>query len=262
MVQDRRWQVTYFSPAGRAWELSSHEWVAGLRAGGISGLVSAPTVSTFTSLGAPGQLVEAHQIPAASGSLDVFVRSDGVRSATEVWAQLRGEFRARPPLGKLVMMSPSGPATAMVRLSGPLPPPETDDAFAEVKPLKIPLSIDEGVWWLEPRQVAGARVVDVVNRGDVVVWPELRWQGAGGRVELPSGASVVLPSAATQWRVSLDPLRARSVVDARGVVNVELSNQLRRGLLPEGVQPDRVGRFRLPAGVTLRWCEGVLNPWR
>lgn len=70
-MSDRRWSMTYFSPSGKSWVLTSQDWIAGLRAGGITGLVGKLNPTTITAIGVPGQTIDGFQVPPAEGSLDL-----------------------------------------------------------------------------------------------------------------------------------------------------------------------------------------------
>lgn len=258
-MSDRRWSMAYFSPSGKSWSLTSQDWIAGLRAGGITGLVGKLNPTTITAIGVPGQTIEGFQVPPAEGSLDLFVRGDGVRSATEVWVELRSELRYRAPLGTLMISSPMGQVSTLLRVSGDLPSPDVDNLHATEKPLRVPLSNDSGLWWLEGQH--GAGTVTVTNHGDVIAWPEIEWVGAGGRVKLPSGATFVLPPVRETRRISLEPRRSRYVVDRSGKLDKELWAKIRGVVLPEGVPEEQARTYELPEGAILRWKIGVLDPW-
>lgn len=258
-MTDRRWDIRYYGPSGREWRMSSHDWNAGLKAGGFSGLTGQLSAHVVSSIGEPGQRVESYQIPPAEGYLDVFARADGGKSAAEVWVKLRQDFTWRAPFGTLVVESPLGLASAVVRLHGELPPPETDELAAEVKQLRIPLSNDSGVWWLETQQSVGT--VTVSNFGDVTIWPEIVWDGAGGVVKLPSGATFNLPAVRGEHLISLHPQRTRCVLDAQGQFADALHKQLQGVILPEGVPVGVTGVFTVPHGAKLQWKVGVLDPW-
>ncbi|CAB0998278.1 hypothetical protein FRC0497_01453 [Corynebacterium diphtheriae] len=258
-MADRRWDIRYYGPSGREWRMSSHDWNAGLKAGGFSGLVGQLSVSAVRSIGESGQRVESYQVPPADGYLDVFARADGGLTATDAWVALRQDFKRRAPFGTLVVGSPLGLASARVRLSGELPPPDVDDVMAAEKPLRVPLSNDDGVWWLEAQSFPDT--VTVTNFGDVTVWPEIVWNGAGGVVKLPSGASFNLPAVKNKHLISLHPKRTRKVLDAAGGFDDDVYKQLRGVILPEGVATGGSGVFTVPTGAELRWKVGVLDPW-
>lgn len=258
-MSDRRWSMTYFSPSGKSWVLTSQDWIAGLRAGGITGLVGKLNPTTITAIGVPGQTIDGFQVPPAEGSLDLFVRGDGMRSATEVWVELRSELRYRAPLGTLMINSPMGQVSTRLRVSGDLPSPDVDNLHATEKPLRVPVANDSGLWWLEGQH--GTGTITVTNHGDVPTWPEIEWVGAGGRVKLPSGATFILPPVQETRRISLEPRRSRYVVDSSGKLDKNLWEKIRGVVLPEGVPEEQSRTYELPEGAILRWKIGVLDPW-
>ena len=256
----RRYDVTYTDPSWRVWALSAESWIVGLKAGGLTGLVASPEAVAFQAVGVAGQVVAGLRIPPASGSLAVLARAEGGRSAMQVAADFRRAFAFAEPLGTLSVASPVGQVMAKVRLSGGIAPPEVDDDTAEVVSMDIPLTIDSGVWWKEP--VTSTGDVTVTNQGDVLIYPKISWNGAGGALTLPSQAVVELPAVSASRTIDLDPLHSRQVLTNTGTVDEALWKQLRGKVLSEGIPPGQSKTYLLPAGASLTWQEGVLDPWR
>lgn len=92
--------------------------------------------------------------------------------------------------------------------------------------------------------VTGTGSVEVENSGDAMVFPRVRWRGAGGTVVGPSGASFALPASDSERVVDLSPRRLR--LD---------------GALPEGVPVGGSGTWRLPEGASLEWELYVASPY-
>lgn len=256
----RRYDVRYVSPGGEVWNLVGDEWVAGLRAGGLEGLTASANAVTVESPGVPGQRLAGLRFGAATGSLKVFVRGDGRHPAGEVWARFRACFPFRPPFGVLTVGSPFGEVSARVRYPGGASGVERDPEGAEFVPLEMPLVNDDGVWWLALQRATGN--ITVTNFGDVYVWPLIRWNGAGGAVTLPSGATFTLPAVQSERGISLDPLKSRQVLDQDGAVDDALWRQLRGVVLSEGIPPGGTRTFVVPDGAVLEYQIGVVDPWR
>lgn len=92
--------------------------------------------------------------------------------------------------------------------------------------------------------VTGSGSVEVENSGDAMVFPRIRYRGAGGAVVGPSGASFALPTSNDERVVDLSPRRLR--LD---------------GALPEGVPVGGSGTWRLPEGASLEWELHVASPY-
>lgn len=114
--------------------------------------------------------------------------------------------------------------------------------------------------WIHTVTVSGS-VVDVVNPGDVDVWPRVRWTQAGSLV-MPSGAVIELPAVTSPRTMWLDPSESCVVKDNDGVVDQTLWRVLRGSVFPESVPPgENARRFTLPAGASLIYDVGVYSPW-
>lgn len=255
----RRWRVKYISPDGTKWDLTSDRWVAGLKAGGIKGLVGSLDAQVITPIGGVGQRVVGFRPAPRSGSLTVLLRPSEPYSLPDVWVDFRSGFVAGQ-YGWLVVKTPTGDWHLRVRPGGELPEPEYDDADASAMTVDIPLISDEGVWWSEEQEAS--RVVYLVNPGSVPIYPVITWSGAGGEVTLPSGARFTLPRSEVARGLFLDPSESLVVMDTRQVVDHELWAALRKTALPEGVPPGETRRYALPDGANCLWRVGVLDPWR
>lgn len=242
------------------WDFTG-EWAAGIKSGGVDGLVGSTADVTAAPLSGVGQVVLSQRVQPIQGAVTFHCRASGDRDAGQVAADLRAAFS--PIIGRentLVVASPLGEAQTQVRLSGPIPDPVEDPSWDEmVLNLTVPLVADEGLWWLAEQSRTGN--VTVTNRGDVPAWLKIRWNGAGGSVTLPSGARFALPSTTAPRTLFLTRKHSLVVRDDRGNVDEALWKKL-RSALPEMVMPDKTGRFVLPEGATGLWHEGVLNPWR
>ena len=153
-----------------------------------------------------------------------------------------------------------GTMHAQVRLNGASSDLEVDDATADVWSLSIPLAIDAGYWETGPFRKSGN--VTVTNSGQVYIWPEIVWEGAGGKVTLPSKAEFTLPAVENIRRLHLDPQRSHQVLNGLGVRDDELWRKIRGQIISEGVPPGQSRQYALPSGAFLEWRIGVLDPWR
>lgn len=242
------------------WDFTG-DWAAGIKSGGVDGLVGTTADVTASTLSGVGQVVLSQRVEPIQGAVTFHCRASSDRDAGQVAADLRAAFS--PIIGRentLVVASPLGEAQARVRLSGPIADPVEDPSWDEmVLNLTVPLVADEGLWWMPEQSDTGN--VTVTNRGDVPAWLKIRWNGDGGAVVLPSGARFALPAVAAPRTLFLSRQHSLVVRDDKGVVDKALWKRL-RSALPEQVMPCATGRFILPTGATAVWREGVLDPWR
>lgn len=256
-----RYELTWISPSGQEWELTSLDWVAGIRAGGIEGLVGEPTDVAVSTPGEAGQVLDSQEYPAMRGTLRFAVRGDGEKSADDVWAELRQSFRHKQ-YGTLILRgSAYGNLSAATRRGGVIPPPLVDPASEEViLDVDVPVISDEGCWWTDT--LTGTGTVTVSNSGDVPVYVKIRWSGSGGVVTLPSGATFTLPATPIPRILHLSSAQSLVVLTDSGVVDPILWKQVRGVALPELVPAEESRTFQLPSGATLEWQLGVMDPWQ
>lgn len=256
-----RYALTWTDPTGEKWNITNHGWIAGIRAGGVEGLVGTPEELTETSPAWPGQIVTSRQIPAMVGTLRFAVRGSDRESADEIWARLRRSFHHKTPGQLAVETASSETWTANIRRSGMIPPPQVDPQSQEViLGADVPVIADEGCWWSRFESRTGT--VPVSNSGDVDIWVQITWQGAGGTVVLPSGAQFVLPPTAGVRTVLLSQAESMAVVDAAGNLDDALWRELRGVALAEMVPAGEVRTWTVPEGARVQWRTGVMDPWR
>ena len=254
-----RYKIRYYSPEGHEWVLMGDEWLAGIKSGGVDGLVGDGDDVTIARVGDVGQSLDSFQPKPMTGTLTVFVRGDDAADVDAVWAGFRSGF-SRTRQGTLVVESPSQALSAGVRLSGPIPAPDEDPTSGElVRDVQVPLVADRCGWWTDWLSESGT--VTVTNWGDLTVWPQIRWGGAAGTVYLPSGARFPLPKASGERVVSLSMAQAGFITLKDGTPDFELRKQM-SGAYPEGVPAGQTRTYRLPTGAALEWQIGVLDPWR
>ncbi len=254
-----RYKIRYYSPEGHKWVLMGDEWLAGIKSGGIDGLVGDGDDVTIARVGDVGQSLDSFQPKPMTGTLTVFVRGDDAADVDAVWAEFRSGF-SRTRQGTLVVESPSQVLSAGVRLSGPIPAPDEDPTSGGfVRDVQVPLVADRCGWWTDWQSATGT--VTVTNWGDLTVWPQIRWGGVADTVYLPSGARFPLPKASGERVVSLSMAQAGFVTTKDGTPDFALRKQM-SGAYPEGVPAGQTRTYRLPTGAALEWQIGVLDPWR
>lgn len=254
-----RYKIRYYSPEGHEWVLMGDEWLAGIKSGGIDGLVGDGDDVTIARVGDVGQSLDSFQPKPMTGTLTVLVRGDDAADVDAVWAEFRSGF-SRTRQGTLVVESPSQVLSAGVRLSGPISNPDEDPTSGGiVRDVQVPLVADQCGWWTNWLSETGT--VTVTNWGDLTVWPKIRWNGSPGTVTLPSGAKLSLPRAAGERVVSLSMAQAGFVTDKEGMPDFKLREQM-RGAYPEGIPAGEKRTYQVPQGAALEWQIGVLDPWR
>ena len=122
-------------------------------------------------------------------------------------------------------------------LGVPAMPPQRKSAL-----ITAPIFAPQGLF--RTSTLRGQGSVEVHNSGDALVFPRVRWRGAGGTVTGPSGAGFELPASNDERVVDLSPRRLR--LD---------------GALPEGVPVGGSGTWRLPEGASLEWELQVASPY-
>lgn len=256
-----RYELQWVDHTGVQWDITSIGWSAGIRAGGIEGLVGQATDVSVTTPGWAGQVVPSQQIEPLAGSLRFAVRADGHRSADDVAAELRQSFHHLAPGLLVLRVQGVGTFSTSLRLRGFIPPPTRDPSEEEIiLGIDVPVVGDDGCWWADA--LTGTETVTVTNGGDVPVRAQIMWQGPGGEVILPSGARFTLPPTIEHRTLLLSAAESMAVLTTTGDLDHTLWKQLRGKALPEGVPPRKTRTFTLPTGATLQWQEGVLNPWR
>lgn len=254
-----RYKIRYYTPDGHKWVLMGDKWLAGIKSGGIDGLVGDGEDVTVARVGDVGQSLDSFQPQPMTGTLTVLVRGDDADDVDAVWAKFRSGF-SRTQSGTLVVESPSQALSAQVRLSGPISTPEEDPTSADfVRDVQVPLVADRCGWWTDWLSESGT--VTVTNWGDLTVWPQIRWNGVPATVTLPSGAKLSLPRAAAERVVSLSMAQAGFVTDEEGMPDFKLREKM-RGAYPEGIPAGEKRTYQVPQGATLEWQIGVLDPWR
>lgn len=256
-------RLTWIGVDGVEWPLSG----PGVRGvfvehGGVGEIVGRRELSTTSLVGVPGAGVVDGQIPPIEFSLGLVFASAtkyGPHGDVEdIWHSfMRG--CALFEQGVLRLEDDQRESLELACVVKQVPVLPTVNRASGALRGEVGFIAPRGVWEM-PRVSTDATVL-VSNHGDVYVWPKLRWSGAGGQVELPSGARFVLPPT-VDWRTfDLNPAHSGQVVDDRGVLDRDLWLQLRSTFL-EGVPAGEQRQFLLPPGVELLWRIGVLNPWR
>lgn len=253
------YRLWYTTPWGRQWEMLTENWVTGLNAAGIDGLVAQSTDVTTESPFVAGQILDSQNIGPMTGSLRVAVGPDGPKPAGDVWAEFRAGF-SRTLVGTLSLHSPRyGRVSTQVRLAATLPPPDVEpNDEGVIDELPIQLISDQGVWLHDT--VSGTGEVTVTNFGGVDVSPQIRWSGAGGTVTVPSGATFSLPAVEEERILLLSPVESLAVITPLGEIDYPLMRQL-QAALPEVVPEGQSRTYVMPPGAALEWQIGVMDPW-
>lgn len=249
------YDVTYVSPDGVSFALTGGQ--IEITEGGVDKLTGSVKERAYTAVGMPGQLLESHVIEPIRGSLTLVIDSTPTKSAETLAFALRRAFSHHRP-GQLAVTTPRGTARLRCRLDGTISDPTEVHSRSSGLELRIPLVADEGVWKVGP--YVGTGLVTVSNFGDTITYLEFAWQGAGGDITLPSGATLKLPAVSERRRLLLNPADSCAIIDDTGTVDHTLWQQI--SYLPEGVPAGGQRTYRLPAGATATWYVSTLDPWR
>lgn len=255
-----RYTISMMDWKNHLWRFSSAGPV-GIPQGGLQGLGGKTRDVTVTPISGCGQKVVDQLIEPIAGTLRFHCRANG-RSVGRVAAELRAAFSPlRSRQNTLRIATSNGAVSLSIRANGPVGDPVEDPGTREtVLGLEIPIIADEGVWWHDPTRSVGTSC-HVNNWGDVPIPVSLRWQGQGGRVTLPSGASLTLPQSSQPRRLTLSRNTSMMVTDDAGNRDEPLRKRI-SGLVPVTVQPGETALFTIPHTAELTWRVGVLNPWQ
>lgn len=253
-----RYSLTMTDWKGTDWDFTN-DWAAGIKAGGIDGLIGTMDTTTATPLATPGQTALSQRAGVMTGALTFLCRAAGGRDAGEVAAALRAAFSPLAHQRSLLKLStPAGDMVLWVRLGEGMAAPTQDPSWSEVVlDVRIPLVADDGVWWTMPEQ--GTGTVTITNDGDVPVAPTITWSGAGGVVKVPSGAMFQLPAVTSQHTLVLQKIP--KITANNEPAAPEVTHAL-RAIPIELVPPGATRQFHVPPGATIQWKKGVLDPWR
>lgn len=128
--------------------------------------------------------------------------------------------------------------------------------------IDIPVISDTGCWFKEHSSNIEDRTVEIYNYGDVVTCPRIMWDGNGGEIVVPSGATFTLPPVSETRVLYLDNSKSNMVTDLDGNVDKELSKRLAQQVYSEGVPEDTVRTYQVPVGARVVYDVGLYDPWR
>lgn len=256
--------VEVFSPSGdRHVDLANPRSPVILLDAGIAGLVGSPVVSTASSIGVAGQVITGAVAQPIEGTLSCLVQALGVRDVSAVMAWFRGVWSNTAESMLIIAHPRFGRWSLPVRLSGALPAPGGDPADGGDIVFDVPLIGDGGVWLSDSFSSQHTEnIVTVTNYGDVPVSPRIVWNGAGGEVKLPSGATFTLPPVSQPRVLSLAWADGLKVTAMDGVLDREVWVKVRGKALSEQIPVGESGVFQLPDGASLEWRIGVYDPWK
>ena len=244
------YEIDYLGPNSSLEIASDPESDVFIEAGTLAGFVGQFEDAGVQAIGVPGQVVSIRDrvTQPMEGSFTLVVWDP------EKWPEVRAAFSSRVE-GQLVLRGPSGSWHLPVRLAQSLPSPDTHPARGAR--IEVQLVADGGVW-LDPIMDEGPRV-DVVNSGDVPIWPRIVWEGAGGMVTMFSGATFKLPKVSGKHTLMLDRRHAGEVYLPDGTYSNVLSRQV--GAVAEMVPVGGKAEMTIPADAVVAYAQGVYDPW-
>lgn len=241
--------IRYLSPSGEVTLDTSENKDVFIEYDTLSGFVGQFEDTGIESVAMSGQRVDFRdrRVLPTEGSFTLVVKS---RAA---WVEARRAFSTREE-GVLIIEGQSR-CELPVTLAESLPaPPFIPEVGARVE---VSLICRQGAWRM-PTYSTGPRV-EVTNFGESPVWPRIFWEGAGGKVTLPSGASFTLPSVASGRVLYLDRWRAGQVYDTDGVLDRDSTDLA--GAVCEQTPPRATREYKIPAGARMEWDVEVFDPW-
>ena len=240
--------VVLITALGDEWRLSGTDRDSEVLApyGSLVELRANASRSDLPVPGGAGVLPGVRRFGPISTELEFYLKARDGEDLEDVHRRLRQGWAAATPDNPCVIIiesdNPLSPLTFELVVDGVLPGVAVDMRRRSAETLTVPVVCFDGV--AKSSVMAGTGTVTVTNYGDVSVWPKIRYEGAGGVVTNPSGAKFILPRAAEETIIDLDPR----------VLRLE-------GAFPESVPPGATGVWVLPAGAQLEWTLGVADPW-
>lgn len=247
-----RFKLTYTSPDGDSFSLLQGKTGPFIEEGTVSGLVGEFEDTTVQTPGVPGGNVafKDRVISPMTGGFTVVAHNE------EEWARTRRAFSTWR-YGQLHLECGGSQYWTPFRLARPITSPEMRPDIAARTPIEgVSDGPNGGVW--NTHVTSKDPRVTVTNFGDVPVWPEYVWEGNGGRVTLPSGAGFNLPKVTGVHRLPLIRTNSGKIYGPEGVDH-ELSRTT--GAVSEMTPVGTSRTYTQPAGSTLTWNVGVLDPW-
>lgn len=246
-------ELSYVSPDGRHhFEMFYGEDGPFIVLDSLSGLVGEFQDTPIQTVGVPGARVDFRDrvVAPMTGSFTLVVLS------VEQWLSVRQAF-STTKYGRLELRSEGRIYSCPVRLSASLPAPQAAPKHGSTVEVSLVSDGDRGGVWSRSYQ-SDKKSVTVTNLGDVPVWPTVEWEGSGGAVTLPSGATLELPAVDRPHFLPLARNKAGKVTSDRGF-EPEVTKKI--GAVGEQVPVGEERTFSLPGGAKLHWREGVLDPW-
>lgn len=238
------YELTYTGPSGRPWPL--------MRRDAIGLFVEEGSMEDgFT--GGPGKPV--------TGTLRCTIRDHAGVPADKRWREFRRDWSLHAE-GVLHLTRNNVAMRLPCRASAVAPGPRMNPGEVSTLRAHVPVTSRDGLdAWLESRSGSGD-LVTVTNSGDTFVWPKIWWQGSGGEVAMPSGATFTLPSTAEPRTLMLNPDESAAVIDEHDQLDDILWRVIRGDVFGEGVPVGEERTYGLPSGAELAWDLGHYDPWR
>ena len=219
----------------------------------LSGFVGEFEDTVVQTPGVPGGRVDFRDrvVAQMSGAFTV------VAPDRTAWRVVRDAFSSRR-YGSLFLTIDGVQFWLPVRLRSSLPSPALRPGVGARVQVDLVSDGDGGGVW-NFRSASEESEVVVSNWGDVPLWPEVVWAGAGGRVTLPSGVGFTLPAVVGEFRLPLARVHAGRVYNPDGVADREVSRRV--DAVSEMVPVGETRAYRVPSGARLQWDVGVFDPW-
>lgn len=252
-------RISYISPDGRETPLTENGPLFVLE-DGFKTFVGQIARSEVSASGRPGVRPGALTIGAMKATLPVHIHHvNGTVSVQETWERWRADWSlTRDGVLRFEGTHPLGTLLLAVRLESIPAGVGKDLREVESLTVDVPVYASDGVFYTTPINTVGA----VGNgAGHVPVYPSIVWEGAGGKVTAPSGATFVLPAVEERRQILLDPEESYVVLTPNREVDEALTETLWGEVFAEPTMPGESDTWILPAGAEMQYQVGVLDPW-
>lgn len=250
---------------GKRWDLSTGAQGVLLLEDGLSDVRSQRTSEGLRLANVPGQVLHrtAITVEPVVASLRVVLDPDFVKlSMDEVWSAWESAWRFDKSC-RLWFTPPGGGVPRWIDLrlgDAGLEMPKRSPLGQRAHEVNVPVVGDAGLFF--ETHTATQNIVTVANLGEVLVWPRVRWKGAGGDLTYHSGAKLRLPEAAAERVFFTDPVESGVITDGTAWVDERRWAQVRPRFISEPTPPGQSRKYGLFAGATLEWDLGFNTPWK
>lgn len=257
-------RVKWFGVDDSTWVLAGDGMTSnGVMLTAVSGLVASPSRKITPSTNGVGVEFGRSTWPMLEGELKcrVYARKD--ETVQDTYSHFLASFSTFSPGRLSISMTGQAEWEAECLLKESIGAPEKSPAASGLISLdvEIPLICNAGAFSSPVERIFDSKAI-VRNIGDLPLFPNVVWSGAGQTVRLPNGVLVTLPTVSGERVLSTDPGRGYVVTDRAGKPDKAAWASLRGLAVPGETLPGNATSWELSSGVHLEVVQRRENPWR